>query len=96
MAVNQTDLSSPSFLGTATVSIDAANVTANSTSKQTFTVTGLRPAHIVFAQPTANLTTGLYVIQTYCAANDTLTIVFQNTTGSDINNAAALFKIATK
>lgn len=67
-------------------SYDPANVVANTQADNatTITVTGAQPGDFVHViKPTA--TQGLFVKQAYVSAADTVTVTFENITGSDIN-----------
>lgn len=74
------------------VVIDPASVSANSTSEQTFTVTGLTVQdRVVVNKPTH--TSGLVIGGARVSAADTLAIVFGNLTGSAINPPSESYRI---
>lgn len=73
-------------------SIDLASINATTYSTQTFTVTGLDTNDIITVNPPA-LTAGLYLISYRVSAADTLSMVFYNSTGAPINEAAGTYKI---
>ena len=75
-------------------SIDLANIAAASYSTQAFTVSGLNTNDVICVNPPA-LTTGLYLLSYRVSAADTLSLTFHNTTGSDIDEASATFKIVS-
>lgn len=75
------------------VALNLANVVANTVSRQTFTVTGLNTNDIVIVNSPV-LTTGLHMLGPgKVSANDTLELTFWNSTGSDINETSATYKI---
>ena len=73
-----------------TVTVDPASVAANSTSSQTFTLTGAVVGDsLAVNPPAAGLTAGLLVMQSFVSAANQITIVFYNTTGAPIDQASA-------
>lgn len=69
---------------TYTATLDPTNVGANTTSEQTFTVTGLATTDIVTVnKPTHDA--GLGIVNARVPAKDTLALTFMNTTGSGID-----------
>lgn len=69
-----------------TVTVNPASVAANSVSTQTFTLTGAMVGDsLQLNPPAAGLTTGLVVLPSWVSAADTVSIVFQNTTASPID-----------
>jgi len=75
-------------------SLNPTSVAATTYSEQTFTVAGLTTEDIVVVNPPA-LTSGLYVISSRVSADDTLSLVFYNSTGSPIDEGAGTYKIST-
>ena len=75
------------------VTIDPASINATTVSAQTFTLTGATTADVLTLNvPAAGLTAGLLVLQAYVSAADTITIVFQNSTGAPIDEASASWR----
>lgn len=75
-----------------TVTIDAAEVAANVTVEQTFSVKGVRPD--MWLQVKGNsLPAGLAVVNAHCETADSLIITLANLTGSPINAASQSFEI---
>ena len=72
--------------------LDIASVGATTYSAQTFSVVGLKTTQAVVVTPPA-LTAGLYLISSRVSADDTLYLVFYNSTGSPINEGSAEYKI---
>lgn len=69
-------------------SLSPANVAANTTAEQSFTVTGLKTGDIVLGnKPTAQA--GLGVVGMRVSATDTLAITFVNATASGITPTAS-------
>ena len=81
------------FVRTYSVSLNLANVAANTVADQTLTVTGLTTNSIIFVNPPA-LTTGLILAHYRVSAADTLQLRMNNTTGGAINESAATWLIA--
>lgn len=79
---------------TYSVSLDLASVGANSWSRQTVTVTGLRTSDIVSVNP-PSLTTGLHYVSARISAADTLELTLYNDTGGAIDEGAATWLILT-
>lgn len=72
--------------------IDPTTVNSNTTSEQTFTVTGLGTGMAVFVnKPTHQA--GLGVVGARISAKDTLAITFMNTTGSGIDPTSETYQI---
>ena len=72
-----------------TVVMEPANIGANTVSSQTFTLKGaLTGDTLVLNPPAAGLPTGLLVVQVYVSATDTITVVFDNTTGRAIHQVS--------
>lgn len=69
---------------TYTATLNPASVPANSTSEQTFTVTGLTTTDIVTVNKPTH-TSGLGIVNARVSATDTLAITFINITGSPID-----------
>lgn len=69
---------------TFTETINPTTVSSNTTSEQTFTVTGLTTRDIVYVNKPSH-TTGLGIANARVSAADTLAITFINTTGSGID-----------
>ena len=74
------------------VSLNPANVAANSVVTEAFTITGIR-LNQAYHVDALSLTAGLFVLGAYPSANNELTIIFFNPTVSDINQAATTFRI---
>lgn len=73
-----------------TITIDPASINANTVSTQTFTLTGATVGDsVVVNPPAAGITAGLLVLQSRVSAANTLSVTFQNTTGSSIDEASA-------
>jgi hypothetical protein len=70
-------------IGVSSITISGSAVSANSTSEQTFTVTGLRPGDFVETLKPSHQT-GLGVVNCRVSANDTLAITFMNNTAGAI------------
>lgn len=75
------------------VDIDPASVSANSTSEQTFTVTGLTTQDIVLAVNKPSETSGLIVGNARVSDDDEIAITFANITGSPINAGEETYEI---
>lgn len=72
-----------------TVTIDPASINATTVSSQTFTLSGVVAGDsIVLNPPPTGLTAGLLVMQVYASGTNQITVVFQNTTGSPIDQAS--------
>lgn len=70
------------------ITISPAQVAANTTAEQTFTVTGARVGDVVFvSKPTAQA--GLGVVNVRVTASNTIGITFSNNTGSPITPTAS-------
>lgn len=78
----------------ATVSQDIASVAANSASTETFTVTGVAVGGSVAISPSANLTAGLIISFVRVSAANTVTVGFQNVTGSAIDEGSLNWEIS--
>lgn len=73
-------------------SLDVAEVAANTSAEQTFTVTGLKVGDVVVVnKPSANA--GLVVGNARVSAANTLALTFGNLTGSPINPSAETYDI---
>lgn len=70
--------------GRVDVTIDPSTVNANTTSEQTFTVTGARDGDDVSVVKPSH-TTGLGIVNARVSATDTVAITFMNPTGSNID-----------
>ena len=81
------------FVRTYSVSLNLANVAANTVADQTLTVTGLTTNSIIFVNPPA-LTAGLIIGYARASAANTLQLRMNNTTGSSINESVATWLIA--
>jgi hypothetical protein len=77
------------------VALSPAQVSANTTAEQTFSITGLKTSMTVFVnKPTAQA--GLGIVGARISAADTLAITFANVTGAPITpTAAETYSIAT-
>lgn len=73
--------------GLAKVSLNPAEVAANTTAEQTFTIPGLTTDMFV-AVNKPDLDAGLGIVNARVSAADTLAISFVNATGSGVNPAA--------
>lgn len=72
------------------VAVDVTSVSANTTSEQTVTVTGVASNDIVVVvKPTH--TAGLGIVNCRVSAKDTVAITFMNTTGSAIDPASETY-----
>jgi hypothetical protein len=72
------------------VTIDPASVAAGVVSSQTFTLTGAVVGDALqLNPPAAGLTAGLIVLQSFVSAANTVTVLFQNTTGAPIDEPSA-------
>lgn len=74
-------------------SLTIASVGANTKARQTFTITGLKAGMMPVCRPQADLTTGLDLVDSYCVADNTLTLVLWNSTGSPIVQGATTFNL---
>lgn len=78
--------------GVVTVTLDVASVGANTTAEQDFTVEGLKLGDFVgVCKP--SLSAGLGVCNARVKAADTLSITFNNNTGSGIDPAAEAYLV---
>ncbi len=75
-----------------TVTLNPANVAANSVATETFTITGIRTDTMYYVDA-LSLDAGLFIIGCIPTAANTLQINFFNPTGSDINPASQSFRI---
>lgn len=72
------------------VTINPASIAAGAVSTQTFTLTGAAAGDALqLNPPTAGLTVGLIVLQSWVSATNQISIVFQNTTGSPVDEPSA-------
>lgn len=69
---------------TYTVTINPASVSANTTSEQTFTVTGIKTDDMIYINKPTH-TAGLGIVNARVSAKDTIEITFMNATGSPID-----------
>lgn len=76
-----------------TSTIDPASVAANTTSEQTFTVTGLSTSDIVLAAQKPTHTAGFSVSGARVSAANTLALQFMNVTGSSIDAPSETYSI---
>lgn len=77
---------------TYSAAIDPTSVSANTTSEQTFTVSGLSTTDIVFAnKPTHQ--TGMALVGCRVSAKNTLALTFMNTTASGIDPTSETYTI---
>jgi hypothetical protein len=73
-----------------TVSVDPASINAMTVSSQTFTLTGAATGDsLILNPPSAGLTSGLIVMQSFVSAANTITVVFYNTTGAPVDEGSA-------
>lgn len=76
------------------VTIDPTAVSANTTSNQTFTVTGLSVTdRVVVNKPTH--TAGLVIGNAYCSAANTLAITFGNLTALSIDPPSETYRVTS-
>jgi hypothetical protein len=75
-----------------TPTLNAGNVAANSVVTEAFTVTGVNP-ETNYHVNAPSLEAGLFIIGAKSTAVNSLTIVFFNPTGSDINPASQQYNI---
>lgn len=73
-------------------SINPASVSANSTSEQTFTITGLTTNDVVYINKPSH-TSGLIIGNVRVSTEDTIAITFANITGSPINASEETYEI---
>ena len=74
------------------VAINPASVSANSTSEQTFTVTGLTTDDLVYVNKPSHAS-GLIIGNCRASANNTLAITFANITGSPIDAGSEIYLV---
>ena|SRR3990172_2215780 len=74
--------------------IDLANIVTLTYSTQTFTIEGLDINDIITVNPPA-LTAGLYLLSYRVSAANTVSLTFYNSTGSDIDEVSAVYKIVS-
>lgn len=77
---------------TFSATINPTLVSANSESTQTFTVAGLTTKDIITVNKPSR-TAGLDIVQAWVSAADTVSITFQNTTGSGIDSGSETYLI---
>lgn len=73
--------------------VTPGTVSAATAKLVTVTVPQLLPEHLVHAQPSVALATGVAVGQAYCTTAGILTIPFINPTAGDVVVAATAFKV---
>ena len=73
------------------VELNVANVPANSTSQQNFTVVGLELDDIVYVNQPTNLAT-IYVLSAWVSAKDQVTMLFWNNSGGAVDPPATGIK----
>ena len=79
---------------TFSVTINPTAVSANTTSNQTFTVTGLTTNdRVVVNKPTH--TAGLVLGNAYCSAANTLAITFGNLTAGSIDPPSEIYRVVS-
>lgn len=79
---------------TFSVTINPTAVSANTTSNQTFTVTGLTTNdRVVVNKPTH--TAGIIVGNAYCSAANTLAITFGNLTAGSIDPPSEIYRVVS-
>ncbi len=74
------------------VVLNPANVTANSVSTETFTITGVTQ-DTQYKVDALSLEAGLFIIGAIPTAANTLSLSIWNTTNADINPASQTFRI---
>ena len=77
---------------TYSVTVDATNVGANTTSEQTFTVTGLGTTDIVYVNKPSH-SAGLGIVNARVSAANTLAITYMNTTGAGIDPGSETYTV---
>ncbi len=83
---------SGSYTFVASPTLNPANVTANSISTETFTVTGVVP-EFQYRTDCPTLEAGLFIVGSICTAKNVLTLSIWNTTNADINPASQVFRV---
>lgn len=78
--------------GRVDVTIDPTTVSANSTSEQTFTVTGARDGDAVIVTKPSH-SSGLGIVNARVSGTDTVAITFMNATGSGINPPSEEYRV---
>lgn len=77
---------------TATVTLDPANISGNSRSTETITVNGVTTNDLIIVnKPT--YTTGIDIVAAFASAANTVTLVFENTTGSAVDLGSEDYKV---
>lgn len=66
------------------VTVDPTSVSANTTSEQTFTLSGVASDDIIIVTKPSH-TTGLGIVNYRVSSKDTVAVTFMNTTGSSID-----------
>lgn len=79
---------------TYSATLNPAAVAANTTSEQTFTVSGLSVSDIVVVNKPSH-TAGLGIVNARVSAANTLALTFQNTTGASIDAGAEIYTIVS-
>ena len=79
---------------TYSVTFNPANVAANTASRQTVTVTGVKTTDILNVNP-PTMTAGLNLVGWRVSATDTVELVFLNSTGSGIDEASGTYLMHT-
>lgn len=81
------------IIETQTITINPANVPANTTAEQTFTLTGAEIADTVLAVTKPTHTAGFGIVGTRISAADTVAITFMNNTAGAIDAPSESYKI---
>jgi hypothetical protein len=76
-------------MGVAAVALSPAEVAANTTAEQTFTLSGLRAGDVIVGVSKPTTQAGLGIVGWRVSAANTVAITFSNVTGSPITPTAA-------
>lgn len=80
-ATTATNLAAATSILAGSINIDPTTIGKNSTSTQTFTLTGLTTSHKVIVMPQADFSYGLSILAAYPSALNTLSVQFQEIGG---------------
>ena len=80
-ATTATNLAAATSILAGSINIDPTTIGKNSTSTQTFTLTGLTTSHKVIVMPQADFSYGLSILAAYPSALNTLSVQFQEQGG---------------
>lgn len=81
-ATTATNLSAATSILAGSINIDPTTIGKNTTSTQTFTLTGLTTSHKVIVMPQADFSYGLSILAAYPSALNTLSVQFQEQGGA--------------